>query len=303
MDLGFSIVSNFDRIFYGALKVMSLDELGDAANAGPKIPMGKMIALDNLGEESNGLEGGGPAVPLDDLAKTPKKVMALDDLGDVKIQVGPVGPGAPLNGAQKGPKMVALEELGNEEPQVKMVALEELGKESNGKKVVKLEDLGQAPAAAAHAGHGVHDGHQLFPRSSRTGRKRTLDSPEKLQQKEQQQLAEEVKEEVDPEEDETKAQVRVLLASWALANQHEEPHEAPKESHGESDDESEQDDQPIVTSQEKKTSRWQRMKNLRSSLEWRKPKKEDKKDKKAVADEDGEGQEESVQALLGEAEG
>eukprot|EP00435_Cladocopium_sp_Y103_P062636 s587_g24.t1 len=324
-------------------KVMSLEELADAANAGPQIPVGKMVALEHLGNEAPG-EGSvqtAPAVPLDDLAKTPKKVMALDDFGD-GTRVGPNGPGGPSgpsvpsgpsfplddlaktpkkvmalddfgDGTRVGPngpsgpsgpslglpparKMVALEELGKDpEPRTKMVALEELGKEeSNGKKVVKLEELGEDPSG--------NNGYQLFARGTRTGRKRTLEAA--VQEKPTEQAQEEVNQEVDPEEDETKAHVRILLASWALANQKEGAVEEAilKESEGQSSDESDKD-QPVVTSGEKTTSRWQRMKgNFRSSLEWRndkKAKKEEKNQKKTADDDSPEGQEESVQALIG----
>lgn len=272
-------------------KVMSLEELADAASGPqiPKIPVG-MVALEHLGDEAPASVATAPAVPLDNFASTPKKVMALDDFGE-GTRVGPSGPSGPSLGSP-APKMVALEELGKEpEPRAKMVALEELGKEeSNGKKVVKLEELGEDPS-------GNH-GYPLFARGTRTGRKRTLEA--QTQEKPTEQAQEEVNEVVDPEEDETKAHVRILLASWALANQKEEAvEEAHIKESEESEDESEKD-QPVVTSGEKTTSRWQRMKgNFRSSLEWRNDKK-GKKEEKKIADDDGnEGQEESVQALIG----
>ena len=73
------------------------------------------------------------------------------------------------------------------------------------------------------------------------------------QEKPTEQAQEEVNEVVDPEEDETKtkAHVRILLASWALANQKEEAvEEAHIKESEESEDESEKD-QPVVTSGEK----------------------------------------------------
>ena len=250
---------------------MSLDELGASANV-PEIKMARgIVSLEAFGNEDPGAKA---AMALDDLAATPKKMVALDDLGEsVSAKAAPNAP-------------VALEALGNG-GHANMVALEELGREEP-KKVVKLEDLGEDHAAAVNAGTGP-----LFSRGTRTGRKRTMELKEgKVEEQE------EVAEEVDPEEDETKAHVRILLASWALANKQEEALETPvKESEGQSEDESVQDE-PVITTDEKKQSRWQRMKNMRSSLEWRKGKKEDKKI--AVPDEESpEGQEESVQALLG----
>lgn len=255
-------------------KVMSLDELGASANV-PEIKMARgIVSLEAFGNEDPGAKA---ALALDDLAATPKKMVALDDLGE-SVSARPAAPNAP----------VALEALGgNGGLGANMVALEELGREEP-KKVVKLEDLGEDHAAAVNAGTGP-----LFSRGTRTGRKRTMELKEgKVEEQE------EVAEEVDPEEDETKAHVRILLASWALANKQEEALETPvKESEGQSEDESVQDE-PVITTDEKKQSRWQRMKNMRSSLEWRKGKKEDKKI--AVPDEESpEGQEESVQALLG----
>ena len=249
---------------------MSLDELGASANV-PEIKMARgIVSLESLGNEDPGAKA---AMALDDLAATPKKIVALDDLGEsVSAKAAPKAP-------------VALEALGNG-GHANMVALEELGREEP-KKVVKLEDLGE-DHAAVNAGT-----EPLFLRGTRTGRKRTLEAKEDKVEEQ----AQEVAEEVDPEEDETKAHIRILLASWALANKQEALETPVKESEGQSEDESLQDE-PVITSDEKKQSRWQRMKNMRSSLEWRKGKKDDKKT--AVPDEESpEGQEESVQALLG----
>lgn len=262
---------HFDPIMENR-KVMSLDELGASANV-PEIKMARgIVSLESLGNEDPGAK---TAMALDDLAATPKKIVALDDLGEsVSAKAAPTAP-------------VALEALGNG-GHANMVALEELGREEP-KKVVKLEDLGEDHAAAVNAGT-----EPLFLRGTRTGRKRTLEAKDDKVEEQ----AQEVAEEVDPEEDETKAHVRILWASWALANKQEEALETPvKESEGQSEDDSLQDE-PVITTDEKKQSRWQRMKNMRSSLEWRKGKKEDKK--AAVNDEESpEGQEESVQALLG----
>eukprot|EP00438_Fugacium_kawagutii_P027200 Skav210174 [mRNA] locus=scaffold5148:21513:25455:+ [translate_table: standard] len=275
-------------------RMVSLEHLGDKADSrqGP----GKLVPLDELASTPKKMpvslddfaatpkKVDGRPVPLDDLAATPKKVMALDDLGSVAAtQQGP---------SKSKPKMIALEDLGNDSPPAKsnMVALDQLGQEESGKKMVKLEDLGQDTPETSPATGG------LFPRSSRTGRKRTLENKEEKVQ--QEALVEEANaEEVDPEEDETKAHVKILLSSWALANQ-EEAEEHPVKSEAQTDDES-LDDEPVAVHEEKKESRWQRMKNLRGSLDFTKRKTGKKEEKKAVADDESHEQEESVQALLG----
>ena len=202
--------------------IMSLEELAAAHDTGPAdVTGGAKRQFVDL--EDLGAAPAKHVVPLDDLANAApqRNVIALDDLGT----------------AGQGRKNVALEELGKEESSIK--------------KAVKLENLA--------------DGSYPASRGTRTGRnpnrKASLEAARAEAARAEEAEAElEAEEKVEEEDDETKQNVRILLASWALANKQEEAPDPAKVSEREDEEgESDEDRDEHVMVPEKKKSRWERI--------------------------------------------
>lgn len=265
--------------------IISLEDMAaahDAASAPAAAAVGgggKMVDLENLGSTEAPKN-----VALDDLGSVvPKKAIALDDLGSAAPKI----------------KVVALDDLGTAAaPKGNTVALEELGKpgkseKKSNKKATNLEDLGNVDLPS----YGTRTGRN--PHRKLTNEKNIEEEDPKAEEVQEVEKVEEV-------DDETKGLVKILLASWALANKQEDQPEAVKVSEGENEDQEESEEEIMEANEvepEKKKSRWARLSpkiNLRSSFEWRTGASNEKK--AATPNDDDtvqEDKEETVQALLG----
>lgn len=221
--------------------IISLEDMAaahDAASAPAAAAVGgggKMVDLENLGSTEAPKN-----VALDDLGSVvPKKAIALDDLGSAAPKI----------------KVVALDDLGTAAaPKGNTVALEELGKpgkseKKSNKKATNLEDLGNVDLPS----YGTRTGRN--PHRKLTNEKNIEEEDPKAEEVQEVEKVEEV-------DDETKGLVKILLASWALANKQEDQPEAVKVSEGENEDQEESEEEIMEANEvepEKKKSRWARI--------------------------------------------